>query len=56
MFKFYIIYKNLFRFWFENVESEIFTAKEIEQIRGIKLWDVIVNATSVEPNEIQKEV
>ena len=46
----------LFRFWFENAESEIFTAEEIEEIRNIRLWDVIVNATNVKPYEIQKEV
>jgi dual oxidase len=44
------------RFWFENVESEIFTPKEIEDIRKISLWDVIVNATNIQPHEIQKEV
>ncbi len=49
-------YFNFIRFWFENTESEIFTAEEIEEIRNIKLWDVIVNATNVKPYEIQKEV
>ena len=44
------------RFWFENEENEIFSTKEIESIRNISLWDVIVNATSVEPDQIQKKV
>lgn len=34
----------------------IFLEEEIEQLREIKLWDVIVNASSVEPGEIQKNV
>ena len=44
------------RFWFENEENEIFSTEEIESIRNISLWDVIVNATSVEPDQIQKKV
>ena len=34
----------------------IFTPSEIEEIRKISLWDVIVNATEVKPDEIQKHV
>ena len=44
------------RFWFENEENQIFTPSEIEEIRRIKLWDIIVNATSIKPDEIQKNV
>ena len=44
------------RFWFENEENEIFSTEEIESIRNISLWDVIVNATSVQPEQIQKKV
>ncbi|XP_059085329.1 dual oxidase-like [Tigriopus californicus] len=44
------------RFWFENADNGIFTQKEIDGIRSIKLWDVIVNASSVKPDQIQKNV
>ncbi|KAF5287282.1 hypothetical protein FQR65_LT02155 [Abscondita terminalis] len=44
------------RFWFENVENEIFTEEEIEELRNIKLWDVIVNTTHIQPDDIQKDV
>ena len=44
------------RFWFENEENQIFTPTEIEEIKKIKLWDIIVNATSIKPDEIQKNV
>lgn len=42
-----LLLKSLFR---------IFSQEEIEGIRNIKLWDVIVNASSVKPGEIQKNV
>ena len=42
------------RFWFEN--DGVFLPEEVEDIKKIKLWDVIVNATNVSPEEIQKEV
>uniref|UniRef100_A0A1B6CWK3 NAD(P)H oxidase (H2O2-forming) n=1 Tax=Clastoptera arizonana TaxID=38151 RepID=A0A1B6CWK3_9HEMI len=44
------------RFWFENIDNEIFTEDEIEEIRQVTMWDVIVNATDVKPDFIQKEV
>ena len=34
----------------------IFTPSEIEEIRRITLWDIIVNATLIKPDEIQKHV
>lgn len=34
----------------------MFTNEEIEEIRNIKLWDLIVNASSVTPEEIQRNV
>ncbi len=34
----------------------LFTAAEIEQLRHLTLWDVIVNATSINPDEIQRNV
>ena len=33
-----------------------FTQEEVDEIRKITLWDIIVNASSVEPNEIQRNV
>lgn len=34
----------------------IFSKQEIEEIRSIKLWDIIVNSTNIEPNAIQRNV
>ena len=44
------------RFWFENIDNKIFSPEEIESIKAITLWDVIVNSTAVGPEEIQKKV
>ncbi|XP_063910993.1 dual oxidase isoform X1 [Zophobas morio] len=44
------------RFWFENEANGIFTKEEIEIIRKITLWDVIVNSTDIQPHYIQKNV
>ncbi|KAL7042509.1 hypothetical protein ACKWTF_001170 [Chironomus riparius] len=44
------------RYWFENEENEIFTKEEIEKFRNIKLWDIIVNSTSIDPDSIQQNV
>ncbi|XP_045463309.1 dual oxidase [Harmonia axyridis] len=44
------------RFWFENKENGLFTKEEIETIRKITLWDIIVNATNIKPNDIQQNV
>ncbi|XP_077298120.1 dual oxidase [Arctopsyche grandis] len=44
------------RFWFENADNGIFTLEEIDEIRKITLWDVIVNSTGINPNEIQNDV
>ena len=44
------------RFWFENVHNGMFTREEIEEIRKIKLWDIIINATDIPPDAIQKDV
>ncbi|XP_076302111.1 dual oxidase-like [Lasioglossum baleicum] len=44
------------RFWFENEENGIFTKSEIEDIRRVTLWDVIVNATGIPENAIQRNV
>ena len=44
------------RFWFENRHNGLFIKEEIEEIRKIRLWDIIVNTTSVPPDAIQKDV
>ncbi|KAK8749678.1 hypothetical protein OTU49_015477 [Cherax quadricarinatus] len=44
------------RFWFENADNMMFTPEEIEEIRKVKLWDIIVNASAVKPDEIQRNV
>ena len=44
------------RFWFENVNNGIFTPEEIAEIRKIRLWDIIVNSTSIPPEAIQKNI
>jgi dual oxidase len=44
------------RFWFENTANGIFSEAEIAQIRQIRLWDILVNASDIPPEAIQKEV
>ncbi|XP_063236450.1 dual oxidase [Bacillus rossius redtenbacheri] len=44
------------RFWFENTENGMFTQDEVEEIRGVRLRDVIVNCTDISPDEIQESV
>ncbi|KAJ8306876.1 hypothetical protein KUTeg_014960 [Tegillarca granosa] len=44
------------RFWFENDRNGILTKDEIEKIKSIKLYDVIVNSTKIDADEIQKDV
>uniref|UniRef100_A0A8D9F2V0 Dual oxidase n=2 Tax=Cacopsylla melanoneura TaxID=428564 RepID=A0A8D9F2V0_9HEMI len=44
------------RFWFENTENGMFTPQEIAAIRKITLWDIIVNATDIGSDAIQKNV
>lgn len=34
----------------------MFSKDEIEEIRKIRLWDILVNTTSIPPNAIQKNV
>jgi len=34
----------------------VFTPEEIAELRRVKLWDIIVNATDIEPDEIQRNV
>ncbi|XP_037789559.1 dual oxidase-like [Penaeus monodon] len=44
------------RFWFENEENGLFDADEIAAIRNVRLWDIIVNASGVAPEEVQRSV
>lgn len=44
------------RFWFENEHNGIFTKEEIEAIRNIRLWDIIVNSTSIRHDQLQRNV
>lgn len=44
------------RFWFENVDNGMFTEEEIAEIRKIRLYDIILNSTSIKPGEIQEKV
>lgn len=44
------------RFWFENEDNGIFTKEEIEELRQITLWDVIINSTDIQPGHIQRNV
>ena len=44
-----LIYKHL-------LPCRMFTRDEIDQIMNITLWDIIVNASSVTPDEIQRNV
>lgn len=44
------------RYWFENEDNGIFTKEEIEKFRNIKLYDIIVNSTSIEAEQIQRNV
>jgi len=44
------------RFWFENTQNGIFSAEEIEEIKKIRLYDILVNATSIPSDAIQSDV
>lgn len=44
------------RFWFENTANGIFSEPEIGKIRQIRLWDILVNASEIPPDAIQREV
>ena len=46
----------VYSFWFENSDNEIFSPEEVASIRDITLWDVIVNSTDIQPDEIQQKV
>jgi len=39
-----------------NLNYSIFTEKEIAEIKNMTLYDVIISSTSIQPDEIQKNV
>ncbi|KAL3836846.1 hypothetical protein ACJMK2_022259 [Sinanodonta woodiana] len=44
------------RFWFENTENGLFTDADIKAIKEIQLYDIIVNSTNVDFDQIQPDV
>jgi dual oxidase len=44
------------RFWFENTQNGIFSPEEIEEIKKIRFYDILVNATVIPPDAIQTNV
>ncbi|GCC37242.1 hypothetical protein chiPu_0015744 [Chiloscyllium punctatum] len=43
------------RYWFENQQNGLFTAEEVDSIRNITFFDVLVKALNTTENEIQKD-
>ncbi|KAL5010355.1 hypothetical protein ScPMuIL_012660 [Solemya velum] len=50
----FITIRNGDRFWFENLEHGIFTEEEIQEIRNTTLYDIIVEATNINIEDIQR--
>ncbi|XP_067356679.1 dual oxidase 1 [Channa argus] len=44
------------RFWFENKQNGLFTEEEIQVIRNMTYYDVLMAVTTAEENDIQKNV
>ncbi|CAG9862185.1 unnamed protein product [Phyllotreta striolata] len=44
------------RFWFENEENQVFSKEEIQEIKKITLYDIIINSTGISPSAIQRNV
>ncbi|KAL3836734.1 hypothetical protein ACJMK2_022153 [Sinanodonta woodiana] len=44
------------RFWFENTENGLFSEAEIMEIRTIRLYDIIVNSTNIDHDQIQPDI
>ncbi|XP_035222142.1 dual oxidase-like isoform X3 [Stegodyphus dumicola] len=44
------------RFWFENTANGIFTESEIEEIKKLKLRDVLIHATGIKDPDVQKNI
>uniref|UniRef100_A0A9J8CMZ9 NAD(P)H oxidase (H2O2-forming) n=1 Tax=Cyprinus carpio carpio TaxID=630221 RepID=A0A9J8CMZ9_CYPCA len=48
--------RNADRFWFENIQNGLFTEEEIQAIRNTTFHDVLLDVTSAEEGDIQKNV
>ncbi|CAG2108202.1 unnamed protein product, partial [Medioppia subpectinata] len=44
------------RFWFENSQNGIFTEEEIQEIKKIRFFDILVNSTAIPVDAIQPNV
>lgn len=45
-----------FQFGLTRVWCSIFSAEDIEELRKITMWDIIVNSTSISEDAIQRDV
>ncbi|XP_032685960.1 dual oxidase-like isoform X3 [Odontomachus brunneus] len=43
------------RFWYQNKDNELFTSKEIERIRQVSIYDLLMCITEMDWNDIPKE-
>uniref|UniRef100_A0A671N5H5 NAD(P)H oxidase (H2O2-forming) n=1 Tax=Sinocyclocheilus anshuiensis TaxID=1608454 RepID=A0A671N5H5_9TELE len=48
--------RNADRFWFENIQNGLFTEEEIQAIRNTTFHNVLLDVTSAEEGDIQKNV
>lgn len=46
----------LSRINYEYIPCRIFTEEEVAEIKKVRLWDIIVNSTDVEPGDLQVDV
>nr|XP_022914641.1 dual oxidase-like [Onthophagus taurus] len=44
------------RFWYENEQNKLFTKEEIARIKELKLYDIIMSVTKLDPKDIQQNV
>ncbi|CAL1263202.1 unnamed protein product [Larinioides sclopetarius] len=44
------------RFWFENAANGIFTESEIEEIKKVKLRDILITATEISTDYLQENI
>ncbi|XP_018566718.1 dual oxidase 2-like [Anoplophora glabripennis] len=42
------------RFWFENTQNELFTTDEIQRIKDLTIYDVLMAVTKMDANDIPK--
>ncbi|KAL3866800.1 hypothetical protein ACJMK2_044068 [Sinanodonta woodiana] len=41
------------RFWFENTNNGLFTKEEIEGIRNVTIYDILMKVTNIRPKDVQ---